>query len=153
MYHIFYPPTRRTWNDSLSKTVVKQRHAWAEKHLCHNGSVPEHLRRPRRGWTDDPAPCLSRWDWKPEGHSPGRHRRPLRLSRPPGVRVGNKKPTQKNPQKTTQKNPRKMFFLCGFLWKKYKLFCLKQIYYEQIRHKLSFIYKKNQHSIKSLCIY
>jgi hypothetical protein len=61
-----------------------------------------------------------------------------------------KKSTQKIPKKQL-KNPLKMFFFSFFGFfliliyyeKKIKLLSLKQIFYQQIRHELSFIYKKN----------
>jgi hypothetical protein len=90
----------------------------------------------------------------------GRHERVRHLRRP--GRVANKKPTQKNPakktrlKKPTQKNPTKKKHLkiplkMGFLgFFKFFLFFMKIIqifsfetdFYEQVRHKLSFIYKK-----------
>jgi len=53
-------------------------------------SLPEHRRRLRREWRDGPALCLSRWDWRPGGHSPGRHRPAQLLQRrqPPNITVG-----------------------------------------------------------------
>ncbi len=68
----------------------------------------------------------------------------------PGLAI--KKPIQKNPQKN-QKTHQKCFFCCFFVFFwffKFFLFFMKVIqtflfetdFYEQIRHKLSFIYKK-----------
>ncbi len=57
-------------------------------------------------------------------------------------RVGIKKPTQKNPPKKTQKNPPKKPTKNVFFWVFYKLFSFKQIFYEQISYKLSFINQK-----------
>jgi hypothetical protein len=81
-------------------------------------------------------------------------------------RVGNKKPTQKtHPKKPPKKPTKNVFFYVVFLGflkfliflrKYYKLFSLKQIFNEQIRHKLSFIYKTipvvryRMHSIKNI---
>ncbi len=64
-------------------------------------------------------------------------------------RVGIKKPNQKTP-KNHLKNPLKMYFFgfLGFLKllifyeNNTNFFSFKQIFYEQISHKLSFIYKK-----------
>ncbi len=70
----------------------------------------------------------------------------------PGDRIGNKKPTQKNPKKPT-KMGFSGFFIFFIFWKLYKLFSLKQIFNEPIRYKLLFIYKKNSKVCTQLKIF
>jgi hypothetical protein len=60
----------------------------------------------------------------------------------PGSKVGNKNPHKKPTQKNHSKKPSKNVFFLGFLYFKFFMkiietfFSLKQIFYEQIRHKL-----------------
>jgi hypothetical protein len=83
------------------------------------------------GWRCVRTPSCGNWSpWGGGGRST--------CGRSPGRRVANKKPTQKNHLKLF------VFWVFKFLmfYEEKKLFSLEQIFYEQVRHKLSFIYKK-----------
>ncbi len=94
----------------------------------------------RPGWRVGPPGCRRRS--RQTSASPGKAARPAAS---PQTRVGNKKPTQKNPPKKPTKNV-VFFVFWGFFiifYKNNTNFSLWNLYfYEQIRHKLSFIYKK-----------